>query len=269
MKVWKDMQPVLEILYERLIGWWIAPLLPYKMRTARSWPRALETQDPRERKRWFTRPTWLVRLGRPLARAILFLIADVKLTGVENLPAVGAFILAGNHLSMLDPILLCALLPRYPYFMSKQELFRHPLLAWFLRNAGAFPVDRRGGDAWAMTQARRILQQGQVLGIFPEGTRSRQTGALGKGKTGAVRLALEANVPIVPVAILGSDRLLTDYRNPLRPPVVQIHIGAPMYTSEMITSSPPSYEEIQNMTILLMRRIAEMMPPEKRGAYDR
>lgn len=268
MKGWKDVQGIVINLYEAIWGW-ITPLIwPRRQHHGRPVASSLPMEDPRTRKRWPIHTTWLIRLGRPLARLFLPFLADVHLIGIENLPPEGAFVLAGNHLSMLDPILLCALLPRYPYFMSKQELFRHPLLAWFLRQAGAFPVDRSGGDLWAMDHARRILQSGNVLGIFPEGTRSRQDGILGKGKTGAVRLALESNVPIVPVAIVGSDRLSAEYQGPWRPVPVHVHIGTPLYVGQMVTQASPSPEEVQVLTTLLMKRIAEMLPPKKRGVYD-
>lgn len=254
-------------LYKKLAWLWVTPFHLSKTHTVVTWPRRIDEQDPRDLKRWYTRPTWLIRIGRPLARLVLSFVADLTLTGVEHLPPTGAVILASNHAAMIDPLLLNAFLPRYPYFMSKQELFRHPLAAWLLRLAGAFPVDRGGGDTWAMRQAGRVLEAGQVLGIFPEGTRGERRGVLSKGKTGAVRLAIEQGAPILPVALLGTDVLLDTYRNPLRPPSVSIHIGEPIWVSEMIEHSPPRYEEIQALTALLMTRIAEMMPPEKRGEY--
>ncbi|MBN1933303.1 MAG: 1-acyl-sn-glycerol-3-phosphate acyltransferase [Anaerolineae bacterium] len=267
MKVWKEAQVAVTGLYKKLALLWASPSNLWKTHTALIFPSSIDDRDPRDCKRWHVRPTWLIRIGRPVARQILPFVVDLTLTGTEHLPATGAAILACNHASLLDPILLDAFFPRYSYFMSKQELFRHPLMAWFLRNAGAFPVNRSGGDTWAMRHAEHILQEGQVLGIFPEGTRSKQRGTLGKGKTGAVRLALEQGAPIIPVAILGTDTLLDKYRNPLRPPPVSVHIGTPIYVDEMVTHSPPRYEEIQILTTLLMERIAEMMPPEKRGEY--
>ena len=234
---------------------------------ALSWTRPSEQSDPRNSKRWFTEPTRLIRIGRPIAAHLLPFIADISLTGTEHLPPGGPFILASNHVSAIDSIILNALLPRYPYFMAKSELFKHPISAWFLRNAGAFPVDRRGGDAWAMSHAMHILEKNQVLGIYPEGTRSRQHGRLGKAKTGTVRIALQQNVPIVPVAISGTDSILDNYRGLLRPPPVCIRIGAPFDVCSRVREHPVAYETILKLTDELMTRIAEMLPNEKRGPY--
>jgi 1-acyl-sn-glycerol-3-phosphate acyltransferase len=226
-------------------------------------------QDPRNRKRWFIEPTLITRIGRPVAARALPLLANISLTGVEHLPPTGAFVLAANHVSALDSVILDALLPRYPYFMAKSELFRHPLAAWFLRHAGAFPVERKGGDEWAIHHALHVLENGQVLGIYPEGTRSRDQGSLGKAKTGAVRIALQKNVPIVPVAISGTDTLLKQYRNPLNPPPVSVRIGEPFDIVSRVAQRPPSHETIRELTKELMLRIADMLPPDRQGEYAR
>ena len=94
--------------------------------------RQAERQDPRDHKRWFTEPTLLTRIGRPVAARALPFLANITLTGVKNLPPTGPFVLASNHASALDSVILDALLPRYPYFMAKSELFKHPIAAWFL-----------------------------------------------------------------------------------------------------------------------------------------
>ena len=230
----------------------------------------IERQDPRDRKRWFAEPTLVTRIGRPVAATALPLLANVSLIGLEHLPPTGPFVLAANHVSALDSVILDALLPRYPYFMAKSELFEHPLTAWFLRQAGAFPVDRKGGDEWAIHHALHILERGQVLGIYPEGTRSRNKGSdgprLGRAKTGAVRIALQQGVPIVPVAISGTDafgKLLTrsmKHWHPLRPPLVSIRIGEPFDVVSRVTEQALSSETLRALTEELMSRIADMLP---------
>ena len=224
-------------------------------------------QDPRSEKQWFIKPTWLVRLGRPTASRFLSLFTNITLTGTKNLPPTGPFILAANHVSMVDSIILNALLPRYPFFMAKSELFSNPAMAWFLRHAGAFPVYRGARDQWALQQAMRILEAGQVLGIYPEGTRSKEQGRLGKAKTGAVRLALAQQVPIVPVAITGSAALLKLKRNLLRSIPIHVHIGELFDVCNRVSEHTPSNETIRALSTELMVRIARMLPPEKRGMY--
>ena len=139
------------------------------------------------------------------------LLFRLRATGKEHLPAEGGFVLSPNHLSNLDPWPLG--LPLFPHrqirFMAKIELFRSPL--WpMLRFGGAFPVRRGEGDTVAIETAIRLAQEGEVVAIFPEGTRRRK-GLVKKHRarphTGAARVALEARVPLIPAAISGTDRI--------------------------------------------------------------
>ncbi|QBI21833.1 1-acyl-sn-glycerol-3-phosphate acyltransferase [Egibacter rhizosphaerae] len=126
--------------------------------------------------------------------------------GIENVPDRGPAILASNHLSGLDVVLMPAVLQRPLFFVGKSEYFRGPA-RWFFRNVGVIPVARHGGDAAeaSLRKGQEILECGQLLGIYPEGTRS-PDGRLHRGKTGPVRLALRTGAPIVPVAMLGTNR---------------------------------------------------------------
>ncbi len=116
----------------------------------------------------------------------------------------GGVILAGNHISNLDPPVLACASKRPVYFLAKKELFDNVLANWFLRSIKAYPLDRDKGDIAAIKQALRILKSGQVLGIFPEGTRSKD-GKIQEPRNGAAFLAMQAEVPIVPVAISGTN----------------------------------------------------------------
>ncbi|MDQ3850577.1 MAG: 1-acyl-sn-glycerol-3-phosphate acyltransferase, partial [Actinomycetota bacterium] len=124
--------------------------------------------------------------------------------GREHIPAHGPVIIASNHRSFLDPFVIGTLTRRPVYFVAKQELFRRPLVAWLLSSLGAFPVDRGSGDGDAMATARQILERGDCVVIFPEGTRVRP-GGLGRAKRGVGRLALESGAPVVPVAVHGTE----------------------------------------------------------------
>ncbi|HYH35785.1 MAG TPA: lysophospholipid acyltransferase family protein [Nocardioides sp.] len=131
--------------------------------------------------------------------------------GAENVPEEGPAILASNHLSYADWLFMPLTLPRRVTFVAKAEYFTSPgLKGWFQRKffsgAGQVPIDRSGASAaeGALSSARRILDQGELFGIYPEGTRSHD-GRLYRGRTGVARLALEAGVPVIPVAVLRTD----------------------------------------------------------------
>ena len=132
----------------------------------------------------------------------------------------GGVILASNHRSFLDPFAIGCCIGRPIYFVAKQELFKNPLLGWFLNCLGAFPIRRGASDEESMDTARALLERGQAVVIFPEGTRIR-TGSLARPKRGVGRLALQSGMPVVPIAVTNSEharRRLADQagQGPLR-----------------------------------------------------
>jgi 1-acyl-sn-glycerol-3-phosphate acyltransferase len=142
--------------------------------------------------------------------------------GREHLPRTGPLLLAANHRSFLDPFVIGALIRRPVYYMAKRELFENRWQAWLLNGLGAFPVDRGAGDKDAMKTARAILQRGDCVVIFPEGTRMRR-GPLGSPRRGVGRLALETGVPVVPIAVIGTEDVRRGWR--VRPRKVRIRVG--------------------------------------------
>lgn len=135
---------------------------------------------------------------------ILFRIfLRLEVHGAENIPKTGPLVIASNHLSLLDPPVIGVAAPRKVHFMAKQELFV-PVLGYIYKTLGAFPVKRGGADRAAIKQGIEILQSGEVLAIFPEGTRSK-TGQLGKLEPGALMMAGKSNAVIVPTAVSGTD----------------------------------------------------------------
>ncbi|MFD9357324.1 lysophospholipid acyltransferase family protein [Streptomyces sp. NPDC060031] len=149
-------------------------------------------------------------LKHVLLGPLLRLLFRPRIEGLENIPSEGAAIVAGNHLSFSDHFLMPAILKRRITFLAKAEYFTGPgvkgrLTAAFFRSAGQIPVDRSGKDAGqaALREGLGVLSRGELLGIYPEGTRSHD-GRLYKGKVGVAAMALGAGVPVVPCAMVGT-----------------------------------------------------------------
>lgn len=153
----------------------------------------------------------------------------VRVEGLGNLPAWTGAILASNHLSFVDSIVLPMNVPRPVYFLGKADYWDSWRTRWFVRGTGVVPVDRRGGEngASGLRAGVEILRRGDLLGIYPEGTRS-PDGRLYRGKTGPVRMALEADVPIVPCAVLGTDVAMPPGRLVARRSQVTVRYGMPL-----------------------------------------
>jgi 1-acyl-sn-glycerol-3-phosphate acyltransferase len=130
----------------------------------------------------------------------------VEVRGAEHVPTTGPCIIVANHESLLDPWFLCVATPRRVRFMAKAELWRYPGVRWAMEAYGTFPVERGNGDTGAMTRAGELLEEGEVLGIFPRGT-SKPTGNR-IWHRGAARLALAHGVPLVPIRLVETRQLI-------------------------------------------------------------
>jgi 1-acyl-sn-glycerol-3-phosphate acyltransferase len=179
----------------------------------------------------------------------------MEIQGSKNLPSNGAVILAANHEENYDPFIMQLAISRPIFFMAKAELHKNAWVDSLLRRLGSFPVQRNGGDEWAMQHAVKILANHQALGIFPEGTRNRGRG-LRVAKTGAARLALTAQCPIVPMALIGSHQL---FKRLTRRTQVTVILGVPVI--------PSKDETALALTDRLMFSLAELLPRELRGVY--
>ncbi|MFD0265839.1 lysophospholipid acyltransferase family protein [Streptomyces sp. NPDC127106] len=165
---------------------------------------------------------------------LLRLLFRPRIEGLENVPAEGAAIVAGNHLSFSDHFLMPAILKRRITFLAKAEYFTGPglkgrLTAFFFRSAGQIPVDRSGRDAGqaALREGLAVLARGELLGIYPEGTRSHD-GRLYKGKVGVAAMALGAGVPVVPCAMLGTFEIQPPGKKIPKIRRVTIRFGRPL-----------------------------------------
>ncbi len=189
-----------------------------------------------------------------------------RTTGLHHFPETGGAILASNHLSYLDSYFIPSVAPRMVYFVSKAEHFDVPLQRWFFKQWGVIPLRRGDGDNEAFARSLEILREGDYLGLHPEGTRSTD-GKLHKGRTGAVRLALMANVPIIPIGIIGTDAILPKGKSlPRLKPHCEIHVGAPMDLSKF-AGSENDRKVTRELTDRLMHEIAALSRQEYVDEY--
>ncbi|HEX8580993.1 MAG TPA: lysophospholipid acyltransferase family protein [Acidimicrobiales bacterium] len=170
------------------------------------------------------------RLVKAILLPVFRFFYRIRVEGLEHVPASGAAILASNHLAVCDSFFLPAVLSRRITFVAKAEYFENPKTAWFFRAVGQIPIKRGGGSASAaaLDAAAEVLEAGGLFGIYPEGTRS-PDGRLYKGRTGVARLALRCDVPVLPVAMVNTDRVQEIGSRTVTPWVpVTIRIGAPL-----------------------------------------
>jgi len=153
----------------------------------------------------------------------------VTIEGLEHIPVGGPAVNACNHLSFIDSIVLALALPRPLYFLGKSDYWESARTRWLVAGAGVVPVYRDGGDRGeaSLRAGIALLERGELLGIYPEGTRS-PDGRLYRGKTGPVRMALEAGAPVVPVGIIGSDAAMPQDRRVIRRTPITVRFGRPL-----------------------------------------
>lgn len=198
-----------------------------------------------------------------IVRTLLQLITRLEVTGVENVPLEGPVLIVANHLHFADPPILGAVLPRKVIFMAKSDLFSRFPLGLMVQAYEAFSVRRGQGDTRAIRQSLKILGSGKALGIFPEGHRS-DDGLLQPAHVGAAMVALRANPLIVPVGISGTRTFLR-WPNFLQRPRVVVAVGKPFRAEVDATQS--LRQQQNQLTNEIMRRIADLVPAEQRGAY--
>ena len=174
---------------------------------------------------------WLVKA---VLAPILRVLFRPRVTGAENLPADGGAILAGNHTTFLDNFIIPLVVPRKVTFLAKSDYFtgggvKGLLQKTFFSGVGMIPIDRSGGAASeaALRTGLKVLRRGELLGLYPEGTRS-PDGRLYRGKTGVARMALEVGVPVVPVGLVGMFALQPAGRRWPKLGKVEVRIGRPL-----------------------------------------
>lgn len=166
--------------------------------------------------------SYLYKLCRGVSKILFKILYRIEVQGSIDLPENKGYIICSNHLNMFDPVFIACFTDRQISFMGKKELFDKPILGGLFRKLGAFPVDRSKGDLGALKTAIEILNSNNVMAMFPEGTRSK-TGEFGEFKRGAALIASRADVPIVPVKIVGNYRLFSK---------MELRIGEPLYPTK-------------------------------------
>ena len=205
---------------------------------------------------------------RTVARPVALRLWDIQRTGYERLPADGPAILCPNHISFLDSAFLMLTVPRNISFVGKAEYLDDWKTKYLFPAMGMIPIDRTGGSKSqaALDTAKQVLLRGELFGIFPEGTRSRD-GYLYKGRTGAARLAMEIGCPIYPVGITGTDRIQPpDASLPKLRKSCSITIGRPI-RPERYAGRGPEHLAWRSMIDEVMFEIREMTGQTYRNVY--
>lgn len=159
---------------------------------------------------------------KALLSIILRLLFRIEVIGLKNIPKVGKVIVCANHISLIDPVIIGITLPRKVNFMAKKELFKNKLLKVTLLKLGAFPVDREGNSLSAIKSSLNILKKGEVLGLFPEGTRVKEVN-IENAKPGISMISIKGKAPVIPICIDTNYKLFSK---------IQIRIGEPIEFSE-------------------------------------
>jgi 1-acyl-sn-glycerol-3-phosphate acyltransferase len=216
--------------------------------------------------------TPLIRAVALASRLVSRSVTRVRVEGdLDAIPRDGPVILAANHISNADPVIIGAwLTPRLGrriHWLGKREMFDWPVVGWMARNGGVVPVDRGGADVEAFRTAARVLEAGGLLMVFPEGTRS-PTGELQPPKDGLALLALRTGATIVPIGVSNTDRVWPKGRKVPRPGGhATMRVGEPFKLADLLPPEIDRKSAKRLATTLIMRRIAALLDPRHRGPY--
>jgi 1-acyl-sn-glycerol-3-phosphate acyltransferase len=204
------------------------------------------------------------RVVRGMIRLILRLLARLEIEGQEHIPDQGPYILLTNHLHWLDPPVISVAYPHRPYLFAAEKWERHWILGPFLTSLDAIYVNRGEVDRKALRQALDVLKSGGVLGMAPEGTRSK-TGGMQRGRSGAAYIAYRAGVKLLPVAATGQEKVFPSFRR-FRRATVRVVYG-PLFEPPTVDGKVGA-AQAQAFTEEIMYRLAALVPAEYRGVYS-
>ena len=206
---------------------------------------------------------WIVRWA---VRSLSYHLLGLRIRGQEHIPRTGPVLVVANHLHNLDPVALNASFTRPIFFMGKKEIFENRFLGFLSRGVGAFPVDRHGIDRAALRHVGLLLEEGLVVCILPEGTRS-PTHTMQPGNPGVAMIASRHDVPIIPVGITGTENMPLDSKATGKPwfrKRITVTIGEPF---RLPPRRPGEKVDLAAATERIMLEIAALLPPQYRGVY--
>ena len=196
----------------------------------------------------------IYNLLRAIVKLFFTVFFRITYTGHANIPASGPVIVASNHVSFWDPPVIGCGMQRSIHFMAKEELFNFPIFSWVIRELKAFPVKRGTADRNAIRTALSLLEQGEIVGLFPEGTRSK-TGLLGRAEPGLALIAAKSGAVIVPTALIGTDKILCGWR---MFPKIEVKFGKPIIVEKGVANK----ESLDKLTKQMMSEIAALIGGE-------
>lgn len=188
---------------------------------------------------------------RPLGKKIVNMFYKIEYVGVENIPENGGFILASNHIDALDPVFIgLGMEKRQLHFMGKKELFENPLVKSFLTKLNGFPIVRGSADTAALEYAIRVAAEGNILGIFPEGTRSKDYKPA-RAKSGVAMIANQAKAPVLPVSIYNCDEMKKKSK-------ITVRFGELIPYEKLGMSEEATREETKDCAKMIMSEIVKL-----------
>jgi len=190
---------------------------------------------------------------RFILKTIFSLLYRVEKININKVPRKGKLIICSNHISYLDPVLIGAFIPRCIYFMAKKELYNNKFLSKLVTFLNAFPVNRQSFDRKAIKTSFEILNSGNALGLFPEGTRSTD-GILRKGERGTGFIAVYSKAPILPVALSGSNKVIQKPHKRIFFPKIKIIVGNLIETKDILKK----YNKKEAVNIIVDKTMKEI-----------